>query len=68
MKTHYRFFFLDESGHIVKASDGEHADDLDALDKSLVDGHAIEVWTGGRRVALVKKDNAPLDVHDRSAL
>ena len=70
MKTYYRFFCVDGTGHIIKATAGEHDDDLQALDhaRSLANGYAIEVWTGTRRIALVRDGDAQLNVRDNSSL
>ena len=45
-------------------------DDLAALDEAerLCKTHTIEVWQGARRVARVKKNNAPLRNEDRQSL
>ena len=45
-------------------------DDLAALDEAerLCKNHDIEVWHGDRRVARVKKGNAPLSPEDRQSL
>jgi len=45
-------------------------DDLEALNEAerLCETHTIEVWDGDRRVARVKKGNAPLVPEDRQSL
>ncbi|MBA2590423.1 MAG: hypothetical protein H0U98_17570 [Alphaproteobacteria bacterium] len=67
----YRLYCLDAVTQlIVSATDLVARDDLDALKKAerLCEAHAIEIWQGARRVARVKKDNAPLNSEDRISL
>jgi hypothetical protein len=59
----YKFFFLDESGHVFRAEDHYFPDDLDALDaaRSQYAPNAIEVWQQSREVARVQpRQAAPL--------
>jgi hypothetical protein len=52
----YRAYFLDDTGHIVKARDLALNDDAEALAaaKQLVNGHAVEIWERDRKVAFFK--------------
>jgi hypothetical protein len=69
-KTSYRFDFLSRDGAVFKQQTHRFADDVTALEYAvdLSREHAIEIWDGQRRVALVKKDHAPLDEFDRESL
>jgi hypothetical protein len=55
--AHYRAYFLDESGHIVKARDLVLKDDAEAISvaKQLINGHDVEVWERDRKVASLKR-------------
>lgn len=69
MKT-YTLNFLDRLEVVVLSRALQCADDLAALSaaEKASTTHAIEVWHGERRVALVKKGNAPLLTGDRQSL
>jgi hypothetical protein len=62
--------FLDTSDLPVMIRAYVGQDDLDALDEAerLCLYHDIEVWEGTRKVARVKKGNAPLVPEDRQSL
>lgn len=62
--------FLDRLQVAILRRDYAARDDLDALGEAqrLSSTHAIEVWQGTRRVALVKKNNGALNEHDRRSL
>lgn len=66
----YKFYFLDENGHIFSAQDHLLRDDLDALAaaQKLNGDHVIEVWQGARQVARVKVGDAALNASDRRSL
>ncbi|HET7085137.1 MAG TPA: hypothetical protein VFI23_10225 [Rhizomicrobium sp.] len=66
----YKLFGLDEAGHIVFEKDLLAYDDLAALREAeaACDNHVVEVWQGARRVARVKRGNAPLRATDRMSL
>jgi hypothetical protein len=66
----YQMFFLTSENHIVNHFEHSYDNDLDALDKGcdLAKDHSIEIWQKKRRVALIKKGNAPLDATDRYSL
>ena len=55
---HYRFYSLDETGHIVGVCEHEAADDVAALEaaQKLCAAAPMEVWDGGRRVAQLQRD------------
>ncbi len=55
--AHYRAYFLDESGRVIKARDLVLNDDADAIKaaKQLVNGHDVEVWERNRKVAAAKR-------------
>jgi hypothetical protein len=57
----YKLYFLDRKNVVILAQDFVGRDDLDALDEAerLSKTHTIEVWSGSRKVALVKKGNIP---------
>lgn len=58
----YRFYSLDERGHVVSAQDYEAVDDIAALEaaQKLCSLHPMEIWDGSRRVAQLASDgNAP---------
>lgn len=61
----YRFYFLDENGHITKGLDHQARDDVSALEAAiaLAAEQTIEIWQSTRRVAkLLKGGNAvPFD-------
>jgi hypothetical protein len=60
--VHYRFYFLDQSGHIVGVDEHEAVDDVAALEaaQKLCTRRPMEIWDGSRRVAQVERDgNAP---------
>jgi hypothetical protein len=63
-------FFLTSENHIVNHYEHSCNDDLGALDKAreLAKNHSIETWQDKRRVALVKKGDAPLSASDARAL
>jgi hypothetical protein len=66
----YHFYELDELEHPIGRHTLECADDLDALEKAqkLSTEYAIEIWSTDRRVARVKKHDAPLVTSDRASL
>jgi hypothetical protein len=66
----YRLFFLTAENHIINHLEYLCGDDLDALDKArgLAINHSIEIWQAKRRVALVKRGDAPLDTGDSHSL
>jgi hypothetical protein len=66
----YRLHCLDENQRITSSSDVVARDDLAALEQAekLCEKQGMEVWQGTRRVARVKKGNAPLDASDRMSL
>jgi hypothetical protein len=70
MNQYYRFYNLDQHGHIVKANDLSCSDDLDALKKAkaLSADAEIEIWQAARRVARVKRGDAELNQRDRVSL
>jgi hypothetical protein len=51
---HYRAYTIGWDGHILSAIDLHCADDDAAKERArqLVDGHDIELWQGGRQVAV----------------
>ena len=51
--SYYRLYYLNQHGHIRHAVDWECADDPSALSivGKHVDGRAMELWSGERRVA-----------------
>jgi hypothetical protein len=54
--AHYRAYFMDQDGHIVKAVDLVFGGDAEAVEaaKQLVDGHDIELWERDRMIATFK--------------
>ncbi|MBL6936213.1 MAG: hypothetical protein ISS15_13840 [Alphaproteobacteria bacterium] len=68
--TSYRFNFLDRRGAVLLREDHRFVDDVTALESAvnLCREHAIEIWDGKRRVAMVKKGHAPLDERDLESL
>lgn len=66
----YKFYFLDDRGHVFKAQDHVLRDDLDALSaaRGLCSTHPIEIWQGARQVARVKQGNEALNASDRQSL
>lgn len=66
----YKFFFLDDRGHVLRAQDHQLRDDLDALAvaKKICTDHAVEIWEGTREVARVKQNDEPLISSDRRSL
>lgn len=65
----YKFHMRNSSGSTVSQVDHNFDDDLDALDSAVLHSatHEVEIWSGERRVALVKQGNAPSGVMDSSA-
>jgi len=55
--AHYRFYCLDDTGHVVKGADVDAADDLAAIEvaQERCEDNTIEVWQGTRRVIQVLK-------------
>ncbi len=53
----YRIYFKGQDGHIVKvvALIDITEEEAIARGKQYVDGHDIEVWEGGRQVAVLEK-------------
>ena len=71
MKTMaYRFDFLSKDGAVLSRELHRFVDDVTALERAvdLSRDHAVEIWRGTRRVALVKKGHAPLDEFDAQSL
>ncbi len=68
--THYKFYFLQDDGHIFRAEDHEFPDDLSALRaaEERSDDNEIEVWQMGRMVVRVKKGNEALYAGDPTSL
>ena len=66
----YKFFFLDDSGHVFKPQGHLLRDDLDALTtaRGLCNKHPIEVWQGARQVVRVKAGDQPLNASDSQSL
>lgn len=66
----YRLKFLDPLNAAVMARDFQGSDDLAALAAAehACHTHDVEVWQGARRVARVKKGNAPLNEADHESL
>ena len=66
----YKFYRLDVLEHIVSSREVAAPDDLAALQEAEKDceDYAVEVWQGARRVARVKRGNAPLNAEDRMCL
>lgn len=53
--VHYRLYFLNAAGNIIRANDIDVADDDAAKDAARILDHAhhIEIWTGTRKVGTV---------------
>ena len=51
----YRVFFLDFTGHIVRADVLDCRDDGEAIDKAhqIADGCSVELWDRARRVIVI---------------
>jgi hypothetical protein len=54
--TDYRAYLVAWDGHFTKAIDLECPDDETAKEqaKQLVDGHDVELWQRGRKIAMFK--------------
>ena len=54
----YKFYCVDDGGHIVKRHDVEAADDVAALERAreLCGEFEIELWEGARFITHVAKD------------
>jgi hypothetical protein len=67
---YYRLYALNDDNHVVRPYEHICDDDLAALERGreLAVEHTIEIWQEKRRVALVKKGDAPLNADDRCAL
>ncbi len=66
--TYYRFYFLDGTGHIVRAQEFDAADDVAALEaaQKLCGDGAMEVWDGTRCVARIGPDGRAPVGQDRA--
>ena len=66
----FALHFLDIDGAIVKACNITARDDLQALEEAERESavNTVEVWQGSRRVARVKRGNAPLLATDPTCL
>lgn len=53
----YKFYFLDERGHIIRAQDRELLDDRSAQEnaKTLSAEHPVEIWPATRQAARVDR-------------
>jgi hypothetical protein len=67
---HYKFFFMDDTGHVFRSEDHSCPDDRAALEsaKKLNALHPVEIWQAGRQIARVKQDVAELNVLDQRSL
>jgi len=63
----YNLHFLDRLDFVILSRTVVSADDLGALAEAerWCGTHVIEVWEGERRVARIKKGNAPITAEDR---
>lgn len=54
----YRAYVLSDDGHITAVHELDCADDEEAKQKAaqLLDGHDLEVWYRGRKIALLKHE------------
>jgi hypothetical protein len=66
----YKFFFLDDHGHVLRGQDHMFRDDVDALAaaEKFCNEHAVEIWQGIREVARVKRNDEALSASDRRSL
>jgi len=57
----YRAYAIGPDGHIVGRMDLFCSNDDDAKEraKKLVDGHAVELWDGARKIASFEPDHGP---------
>jgi hypothetical protein len=62
----YKFYFLDDLGHIFRAQDQILPDDLAALEaaQKLQSDRIVEVWQFDRRVARVQQDGDAISSSD----
>jgi hypothetical protein len=62
----YKFYYLDDLGHIFRAQDQILPDDLTALEaaQKLRSDRVVEVWQFSRRVARVQQDGDAVSVSD----
>jgi hypothetical protein len=67
---YYRLYALSDDNHILRPYEYTCDDDLEALERGreLAIKHSIEIWQEKRRVAFVKKGDAPLSAFDRRSL
>ncbi|HTT98675.1 MAG TPA: hypothetical protein VMF58_11550 [Rhizomicrobium sp.] len=65
--SEYKFFFLDETGHVYRSEDRKFRGDLEALEaaQKLRSKDTIEVWQLGREVARVKPGDGNATPSDR---
>jgi hypothetical protein len=63
---HYRFYYLNQSDHIVKAVDHEAAEDLEALEVAtrLAKDGPIEIWEDCRIVAKLGTDGQAMPLKE----
>jgi hypothetical protein len=56
--AHYRLYILDEADHILRREEFELPDDQQALTKAkqFVDGKALELWSGAKRIARIEPE------------
>ena len=60
---HYRFYCLDDSGHVASGTDVEASDDLAAIEiaQERCKDDTIEVWQANRLVVQITKvDSSPV--------
>jgi hypothetical protein len=57
---HYRFYFHDQAGHILRAEDADLETDEAALAEARMRNHAfcVEVWQRTRKVGIVHPQQA----------
>ena len=66
----YRLHLLNPVGEIVEAQEHSFRDDLTALDKAraLCEQYSVEIFKENRRIARVKRGDAPLTERDGQSL
>jgi hypothetical protein len=58
---YYRIYFVGPDGHFKSAAEVTYKDDDEAIEaaEGIARGKKVELWSGGRRVAIINNDDTP---------
>ena len=56
---YYRIYFVGPDGHFKSAAEVTYKDDDEAIEaaEGIARGKKVELWSGGRRVAIINNDD-----------